>query len=590
MKKTVATLPDSNKHLNTAGITSVSKKESKAQYAFIKAEGLYLNEEYAKALTKFQEVLTFEPNQATTHYKISQCQFRLGNEIEAYNSAKLAVRNNPKNETFSYFLADIYKSRNQLNEVVQTYQNLIDNTGDFKYNFKIIEGYDALILREVYKKSNLVNRTDDISKQQLKGVNNNILAYYQKQLEALQLMEDGIGQNFRISMKRQDIYLKTFQVDNALLETDKMISMDPNNISHKLKKGEVLFNLKSKQEGIEYMEKVVESYPNESLPYLSLANFYKENKEFDKYQDQLSKLISLSGMSLEQKVYVISSLLSSTVEGGGDKTTALQLSKKLVQLYPKAPQSHSLLGDAYLMNEQKIKARDSYYNVLEYDDSKAVVWNQLLDLDGELVQMDSLENHLGMAMNKFPDELKYYVIMSDIHVQNKAYNKAKHVLENGLTFAEHDFDMQYEFYLRLGDVYFNLKEYPNCYSSFEKALEYDPNNPYALNNYSYYISESDGDLDVAKSNCERLLRIEPNDYNYLDTYAWVLYKNMEYEKAYVYIKRAAKGNNGVVLEHAGDIAFKLNKENDALYYWNEAKLTGEASEEIDIKINEKKIP
>ena len=45
--------------------------------------------------------------------------------------------------------------------------------------------------------------------------------------------------------------------------------------------------------------------------------------------------------------------------------------------------------------------------------------------------------------------------------------------------------------------------------------------------------------------------------------------------------------NGIILEHFGDVLFKLNKTEEAIISWKKAKETGEASQLIEQKILKK---
>ena len=47
--------------------------------------------------------------------------------------------------------------------------------------------------------------------------------------------------------------------------------------------------------------------------------------------------------------------------------------------------------------------------------------------------------------------------------------------------------------------------------------------------------------------------------------------------------------SGDVLEHKGDILFKLKRTEEAVALWNEAKVVGQASELIDKKIKNQKL-
>ena len=94
----------------------------------------------------------------------------------------------------------------------------------------------------------------------------------------------------------------------------------------------------------------------------------------------------------------------------------------------------------------------------------------------------------------------------------------------------------------------------------------------------------------------RSITAEPNNSTYLDTYAWILYQQGRYEEARIYIEQALKnavenvsedtitvtdvedtqeGDTIVtlqadILEHAGDIYFRLNEKGKALEMWQKA--------------------
>jgi tetratricopeptide (TPR) repeat protein len=87
---------------------------------------------------------------------------------------------------------------------------------------------------------------------------------------------------------------------------------------------------------------------------------------------------------------------------------------------------------------------------------------------------------------------------------------------------------------------------------------------------------------------EKSLKLMPNTKTFLDTYGWILYKQGKYKKAKEYIERAIEGEGDAdVLEHLGDIYYKLNDASKALEYWQRAKkVGGGGSEFLDKKIRE----
>ncbi len=121
---------------------------------------------------------------------------------------------------------------------------------------------------------------------------------------------------------------------------------------------------------------------------------------------------------------------------------------------------------------------------------------------------------------------------------------------------------------------------------------YNPENAGVLNNYAYYLSLENQQLDKAERMALKANELSPSNPTYLDTYAWVLYKKGSYNDALIQMEKALKLENnpsGTELEHYGDILYMLNKKTEALEYWKKAQQAGDASDLLPQKIKEGKL-
>lgn len=106
---------------------------------------------------------------------------------------------------------------------------------------------------------------------------------------------------------------------------------------------------------------------------------------------------------------------------------------------------------------------------------------------------------------------------------------------------------------------------------YEKALELEPDNHLANNNYAYSLAVRGRDLERARLMSWRAVQQYPANPSYLDTYAWVLYQSGDYDKARTYIERAiARGGNATHYEHLGDILERLGLLDEAVRAWETA--------------------
>ena len=105
-----------------------------------------------------------------------------------------------------------------------------------------------------------------------------------------------------------------------------------------------------------------------------------------------------------------------------------------------------------------------------------------------------------------------------------------------------------------------------------------------LNNYAYFLSLEERDLERALEMTTRANTLERNNPTYLDTKAWVLYKLGRYAEAKKVMQQALSLNRGKSAEyplHYGDILHALGEEFMARTYWRKALEMGADAKEIE---------
>jgi len=83
------------------------------------------------------------------------------------------------------------------------------------------------------------------------------------------------------------------------------------------------------------------------------------------------------------------------------------------------------------------------------------------------------------------------------------------------------------------------------------------------------------------------ISLDPGPTNQ-DTYGWVLYQLGEYDESFKYITMAIEGEKNPsadVLDHYGDVYFRLGEEKKARKYWKKAQKSGLDTEEFKHKLS-----
>ena len=136
-----------------------------------------------------------------------------------------------------------------------------------------------------------------------------------------------------------------------------------------------------------------------------------------------------------------------------------------------------------------------------------------------------------------------------------------------------------------GDIYNELQQFKKSDDAYELSLMYRPDNIQVLNNYSYYLALRGVDLEKAKLMSKKTIEMSPEEYNYYDTYAWILFKMKKYKEAKKQMLLSIKNGGDksfVIMDHMGDILFRKGEKEKARFYWEESiKLGGNKSILID---------
>lgn len=113
----------------------------------------------------------------------------------------------------------------------------------------------------------------------------------------------------------------------------------------------------------------------------------------------------------------------------------------------------------------------------------------------------------------------------------------------------------------------------------QRVIDINPENPVALNYAAYTLAENGHSIEQAYKLIKRALKIAPNDPYYLDTLAWIYFKQNKIKEAHKILKGVVtrKSDDVVILEHYADVQLKLNMQSEAAENYEKALARGEQS-------------
>ncbi|MDD3374567.1 MAG: tetratricopeptide repeat protein [Candidatus Omnitrophica bacterium] len=123
----------------------------------------------------------------------------------------------------------------------------------------------------------------------------------------------------------------------------------------------------------------------------------------------------------------------------------------------------------------------------------------------------------------------------------------------------------------LGSLYLEVQQRKKAIDFFKRAIAIDPIHDGSLNSLGYLYAEDGINIDEAIDLIQRALTVDPENGAYLDSLGWAYYKKGDYEKALLFLERAAKFiEDPVIYDHIGDVYLKMNKPKSAVRFWQKS--------------------
>lgn len=515
-----------------------------------------------KASQLFQSCLVVDPENAAAMYELAQIYAQKELRSEAVKMAENASKIEPKNEWYLYLHAQLLQQYSRYSEASAVYEKLLKIQPD---------------------------KTDYI----LESADNYVMAgKFSDALKAYDLVEKKMGVMEMISLQKQKIYIHLGKLDKAVTEIEKLIRQFPSEARYYSLLADLYMASGQEKKAAETFEKALKVNPDEPYIHLALYDFYLKTGDKGKAQNELLSVFAFPDIDLDTKIQILLAYFSIGHGNTELNQQAYDLISVLKKTHPDNPKVYSIEGDFLYRDQKPEEALLAFKKVISLDSSRYVVWEQLIRIEGELERYSEVLDICKRAIDLFPEQPIPYMFAGISNVQLKDYEEAIRYFKQCQQLIVDNDDLLSNVFTFLGDAYYQVKNHTLSDENYEKALKIRYDNPYVLNNYSYYLSVRGEKLEKAEKMAKRAVEMEPLNATYLDTYAWVLYKAGRYQEAAVIQEKALQNkgaSNPVLLEHYGDILYRLNRTVEAMEYWKKAQSAGKASEFLDSKILQNKL-
>lgn len=550
---------------------SDERRLARAEELFVEGQKYYLLEDFSKALAYFQQSAQLNPLDAGVHYKVAQVLSRSSGAQDlalAVTSIEAALRLDRKNPYYYELAAEIHAARQDFNRAAATLEGMLREIPDQR---------EGLFQMAAY------------------------YAYAGKKDEAFKTYnraESFFGVNETSSLQKQQLLLEQGKVNEAIDETERLIRAYPDEPQYVMAFAEMLNQNGQRARAIQYLENFLANNPSNGNAKMLLSVLLKENNQPERANQLLISVFDDASVETSGKILVIGTLHAEIAQAREKKTPDVALETLAIALLNKLRETDpdndmvSLIGaDLFVTLKKNKEAKLLYRQAIKQGASGFDPWQNLLLLENQDNEYDSLIAHSEEGLELFPNQAALYYFNGYGHLRKKRYSEASYALEQAKRLAPGNDKLLLEINSMLGDAYHATKQFAQSDAAYEEALVLSPNHDGVLNNYSYYLALRKEKLDKAEAMAAKLVKLVPDNEAYQDTYGWVLFSAGKLKEARrVFEKIVTMPQvNATHIEHYGDVLFQLGELDAAIKQWERAKTMGGNADVLNKKIANRKL-
>lgn len=283
-------------------------------------------------------------------------------------------------------------------------------------------------------------------------------------------------------------------------------------------------------------------------------------------------------------------LLIEALQNQGRQEEALAVLDKLIHAAALRPRFFSRIAQAYLSLDRATEAATFFERAL-------IAFPRAIELRLRLgyvyLRLSQPENALQALekLRRLPAE-GHFMRSHALKQLDKLEQAAKELTlaEEAAVKSKNDGFFTVDFYLFFATLCEELGLPDRSIEKARKALELTPDDPVCANFLGYVLADHDRELEDAEKLVQKALAADPENYAYLDSMAWVYYRQKRFPEALVAIDKtlrfAEKDPDPIIIDHAGDIYAANGLWLLAEKCWREALVSGTKSrDDIQRKID-----
>lgn len=397
------------------------------------------------------------------------------------------------------------------------------------------------------------------------------------------------GDAIQITSSKIDNYMALNDSAGALKEMRGLLATAPRNDSYNIAMSGLFQHYGMNDSALYYLDRAQEYAPDNGYIYLARAEYYNMAGDSVGYEQQIYNALTAEQLDVDSKLGVLLGYIRQQLAKEDTTQRINDLFTVLIQQHPHEARIHQLYSEYFFTKKDYKGAIEQLGYSLDVNPTDADGWRNLVILNMMDNNYPDAVKASEKALEYNPDNLDLLGYVAGCYHQMKEYGKAIETYEKTLALVDSaDVERRANLITGMGDTYSEMNDSAKTVDCYQRALELDPANSGALNNYAYYLAQRGQDLDHAERMAALAVKYEPDNANFIDTYAWVFFAKKDYDMALLYIKSAVeKDEDNHLLEHYGDILWFTGEKEQAVEQWAKALEQDPDNELLQRKVKDK---
>lgn len=322
-------------------------------------------------------------------------------------------------------------------------------------------------------------------------------------------------------------------------------------------------------------------------PRMALAEYYRLKERWPEFPEALVPVFAHAGYPTASKVAYFDTHMRNWQELYRRYFAQMvQLSEALLRSDRGNPEAQEFYARHLMYSGQFERAQEFLSARIAEGEAPLKFYRDVIEIAQFRQQRDTIKRYAVLARERFPKNPELDITLIFIQLQERDTLGAMRRAREVVRYAESD-SVAGTVYGIWGDMAHLTGDNRAAFRLYERALKRWPENASVLNNFAYYLSEEQRDLERALRMAERANELTPHNATYLDTHAWVLYRLGRYEEAQTVMRKALvldRSNSSELLLHYGDILYALGQRFMAKTYWKRALEAGADGVKIEERL------